>query len=75
MLTVAPDVMILPSQLGAFAKVVKGVVAFNPGQISKRGAAGTWVRMSIGSPAVGDGELGKVGHRVYERARVEIVRI
>lgn len=69
-----PDVLVLPSRLGPFARVVDGVVAINPGQLSKPRAAGTYVEMTVvADEVVRDGE--ERGHRVHERARVEVVRI
>ena len=65
----------MPSALGGFAKVVEGVVAVNPGSCSKRMGAGTYVEMVVEAARVEDmGEEG-VAHRVFERARVEVVRV
>ncbi|KAF4120453.1 DNA polymerase alpha subunit B [Geosmithia morbida] len=77
MVNVRPDVMITPSTLPPFTKVVESVVAINPGPLSKRRGAGTYARMSLHAPSTDNQEVleGMVGHRVFERARVEIVRI
>lgn len=75
MLAVMPDILILPSQMGAFAKVVHGVLAVNPGHLSKRGAGGTFVKCFVQGARVGEGETGKVAHGVFRRSRVEILRI
>ena len=61
-------------------QVVESVVVINPGHLSKRRGAGTYARMTLHPPppppAAADGAAaGVVGHRVFERARVEIVRI
>jgi DNA polymerase alpha subunit B len=60
-----------------FVKVVDGVVAINPGALSKGKGGGTWVRMWITPARVGNdaGEDGKLPHRIHERVRAEVVRI
>ncbi|KAH8177218.1 DNA polymerase alpha/epsilon subunit B domain-containing protein [Sarocladium implicatum] len=77
MVNVRPDVMLTPSLLPPFAKVVESVLAINPGTLSKRKGAGTYARMSIHAPSTStDGAAeGVVSHKLYERARVEIVKI
>ncbi|KAI2465677.1 DNA polymerase alpha, subunit B [Annulohypoxylon bovei var. microspora] len=78
MMDVRPDVMIVPSALPPFAKVVESVLVINPGYLSKRRGAGTYARMALFPPKVTDQELSKGGmvhHKVFERARVEITRI
>ncbi|KAI5781432.1 DNA polymerase alpha subunit B N-terminal-domain-containing protein [Geopyxis carbonaria] len=76
---VQPDLLILPGSLGAFANVVDGVVAVNPGPLSKRRGAGGYVEVAVGAhPVVGvktEGQEGPVPNRMFERARVEIVKI
>ncbi|ATY60022.1 DNA polymerase alpha primase associated subunit [Cordyceps militaris] len=73
MVNVRPDVMLTPSALPPFAKVVESVLAINPGYLSKRRGAGTYARMTLHPPKIeGDGLQ---GHCVFERAKVEIVRI
>lgn len=92
-LNVRHDILITPSALSSFAKVcmasnlpimltgtqvVKGVLVVNPGTLSKRNGAGTYVQMAIHPRNVTDEEReeGKaVGHDVFDRARVDIVRI
>ncbi|KAI5840173.1 DNA polymerase alpha subunit B N-terminal-domain-containing protein [Morchella snyderi] len=75
----SPDVLVLPSVLAPTVKVVEGVVVLNAGAASRRRAAGNWVRLWVGPRAggggEGEGEGGVRGHRVFERARVEVVRI
>ncbi|KAI0129370.1 DNA polymerase alpha, subunit B [Hypoxylon sp. NC0597] len=78
MMNVRPDVMILPSALPPFAKVVESVLVINPGFLSKRRGAGTFARMTLFPPKVKNQELsnsGMVLHKIFERARVEITRI
>ena len=57
-------------------QVVESVVAINPGTLSKRRGAGTYARMTLYPPKAGEEATdGMVVHKVYDRARVEIVRI
>ncbi|KAK4093469.1 hypothetical protein Purlil1_1803 [Purpureocillium lilacinum] len=80
MVNVRPDVMLVPSALPPFAReisqVVESVLAVNPGYLSKRKGAGTYARMTLYPPKT-DGEHGDtmLSHKVFHRARVEIVRI
>lgn len=57
-------------------QVVESVLAVNPGYLSKRKGAGTYARMTLYPPKT-DGEHGDtmLSHKVFHRARVEIVRI
>lgn len=59
------------------AKVIEGVTVINPGTISKRRGAGTYSQMSLQSRVLSDEEKTEktVPHKVYERARVDVVRI
>ncbi|CAM1508239.1 Fc.00g050870.m01.CDS01 [Cosmosporella sp. VM-42] len=76
MVNVRPDVMMVPSLLPPFAKVVESVLVINSGYLSKRRGAGTYARMTLYPPSVeGEAADGMVSHRVFDRARVEIVRI
>lgn len=71
-----PDVLVLPSMLAPSTKVVDGVVAINPGNLSKRAGAGSFAALTIGAPGKVEGGAEEVfGHKVYERARVEVLRI
>lgn len=82
---VRPDVLITPSALPPFVKVVESVVVINPGTISKKKGSGTFVQMMLGARDVGqeertagNGEVEGaklVPHLVFERARVDVVRI
>ncbi|KAE9980946.1 hypothetical protein EG327_006398 [Venturia inaequalis] len=75
---IVPDVLILPSVLNSFTKIVDGVVCINPGTLSKKRGPGTYARMTI-TPrqlTTEEREAGEVvTHNVYERSRVDIVRI
>ena len=69
------------------SQVIESVVTINPGTISKRRGPGTYARITVLPPSIpkknnGDddqmdtsvaGEM--FGHRLYERARVDIVRV
>ncbi|KAH8705375.1 DNA polymerase alpha/primase associated subunit [Talaromyces proteolyticus] len=74
---VRPDILITPSMLPPFVKVVESVLVINPGTISKRRAAGTYANMALHPRVVSDEERQEkhLGHRAYERARVDVVRI
>ncbi len=76
MVNVRPDVLVVPSALPPFAKVVESVLVINPGHLSKRRGAGTYARMTLYAPEVEE-SMGSamVGHKVFERARVEITKI
>ncbi|KAI6090944.1 DNA polymerase alpha, subunit B [Hypoxylon rubiginosum] len=78
MVNVRPDVVVLPSALPPFAKVVESVLVINPGYLSKRRGAGTYARMTLFPLKLEDEEVGnegRIGHQVFKRARVEITRI
>ncbi|ETN44812.1 uncharacterized protein HMPREF1541_09687 [Cyphellophora europaea CBS 101466] len=76
--SVRPDVLVAGSVLTAGVKVVDSVMVVNPGQLSKKKAAGTYAQMTLNPRELEDSEReeGKnVPHKVYERARVDVVRI
>ncbi|CAZ83810.1 unnamed protein product [Tuber melanosporum] len=77
LVSLAPDVLVLPSMLASSAKVVDGVLVLNPGFLSKRMGPGSYAEMHVLPPQVKDGEEGEeeLSHRVWERARVEVLRI
>ncbi|TGJ82254.1 hypothetical protein E0Z10_g6496 [Xylaria hypoxylon] len=78
MVNVRPDVVVVPSALPPFARVVESVLVINPGYLSKRRGAGTYARMTLYPPKLTEEEMNSddmVGHKVFERARVEITRI
>lgn len=54
------------------------MLVVNPGFLSKRKAAGTYARLTIHPATLTDEEKGAgkvLGHRLFERARVDIIRI
>jgi DNA polymerase alpha subunit B len=75
LVNVTPDVLVVPSMLGTFAKVVDGVVVVNPGNASKPRGAGTFVELVFLPKRVEEKMDGSVGHEVWARARVDIKRI
>jgi DNA polymerase alpha subunit B len=59
-------------------QVVESVLVINPGTLCKRRAAGTFARLIIQPATVSDSERedgGAVAHKLWERTRVDIVRI
>lgn len=52
-------------------------MVINPGQLSKRKAAGTYSQLSLHPRILADEEKSErsVLHKVFERARVEVMRI
>lgn len=59
-------------------QVVESVLVINPGFLSKRRGAGTYARMTLYPPSLSDiEEAGQamLGHKIFDRARVEITRI
>ncbi|KAH8811928.1 DNA polymerase alpha subunit B N-terminal-domain-containing protein [Xylogone sp. PMI_703] len=77
-INVRPDILIVPSALPPFAKVIESVLVINPGYISKRKAAGTYAKATIHVTSLTEEEKNQarmIGHRVFERTRVDIVRI
>lgn len=59
-------------------QVVESVLVINPGFLSKRRGAGTYARVSLHPPSLSDiegGGEGMMGHKIFDRARVEITRI
>ena len=61
------------------SQVVESVLVLNPGSISKKKAAGTYAQMAIHPRKVTDEERAAgdamVGHKIFERARVDVVRV
>lgn len=57
---------------------MESVLVVNPGTLSKKKGAGTYARVTV-LPAESDSKdqtrSSLVGHRMFERARVDIVRI
>ncbi|KAK3078765.1 hypothetical protein LTS18_006666, partial [Coniosporium uncinatum] len=58
--------------------VVESVLVVNPGTLSKKRGPGTYARVTVMPADVHDGDKTRntlVGHKIFERARVDIVRI
>ncbi|KAG0655417.1 DNA-directed DNA polymerase alpha subunit pol12 [Maudiozyma exigua] len=78
---ISPDIIIIPSDLAPFARVVKNVVIINPGKfVRPNGSNGTYAQISITSPDVNDGSLTEIPgdeklylHNIWKRSRVDIV--
>ncbi|KAF2453676.1 DNA polymerase alpha subunit B N-terminal-domain-containing protein [Lineolata rhizophorae] len=73
-----PDLLVLPSVVTPFVRVVDGVVVVNPGTLSKRKGAGTFAHLTMLPREISDEEResGKMcGANLPSRARVDIVRI
>lgn len=60
-----------------FLQVVDSVLVINPGTLSKRRAAGSYAQMAVHPRLVAEDEREQkaLGHKLYERARVDINRI
>ncbi|OWB71598.1 hypothetical protein B5S31_g1288 [[Candida] boidinii] len=84
---VIPDILILPSELKQFARVVKNVVVINPGCFMKQATTGSYAVLSVKSPQVNendddDGSItdfdkidgGFYVHNIWKRGRVDLVR-
>lgn len=59
-------------------QVVESVLVINPGTLAKRRAAGTYARITIQPARVTDEERQAgvaVAHRLWERCRVDVVRV
>lgn len=81
------DVFILPSMLKHFAKVVDSTVIVNPSALTRRNQPGTFAKLTIypldkaeledgkNAMSTDEGESNETLHRVYERCRVDLVRI
>ncbi|KAL6721766.1 DNA-directed DNA polymerase alpha subunit pol12 [Lecanora helva] len=81
-LNVRPDMLITPSALSPFAKVVDSVLVVNPGPLSKRKGPGTYAQLAIHPWKLADGEHESANneglvapHRLFDRARADIIRI
>lgn len=74
-----PDVLILPSEVYHFVKVVDNVISVNPGAAAKPRGAGTYVRMYIKPPRseqrASDDEMTGIPHAKYEHSRIDLVRL
>ncbi|KAB8296209.1 hypothetical protein EYC80_008992 [Monilinia laxa] len=78
MINVRPDMLVVPSSLPPFAKVVESVLVINPGYLSKRRGAGTYAKLTVYPASLTEQERTQgtmIGHKLFERARVDIIRI
>ncbi|WVQ97259.1 hypothetical protein IAU59_004370 [Kwoniella sp. CBS 9459] len=78
----APDILILPSKLKHFSKIVDSTLVVNPAYLARPHSAGTFAKIALHptpkqqlmeSDAAGDEEM--LEHQVWDRARSEIWRI
>lgn len=77
----SPDIMIIPSELQYFARVVQNVVVINPGKfIRATGNRGSYAQITVTSPDLEDGKLTLIEgeepvylHNVWKRARVDLI--
>lgn len=76
-LDVTPDVLIVPSALRFFSKIVEKSVCINPGQAAKRNSAGTFCKLTIHPiPATQiPTEECDIPSFIHQRMKAEIVRI
>ncbi|KAI1914302.1 DNA-directed DNA polymerase alpha subunit pol12 [Ophidiomyces ophidiicola] len=74
---VRPDILITPSILPPFVKVVDSVLVINPGTLSKARGPGTYVQIAMHPRLVSDQEQSAkaIRHHIFERARVDVIRI
>ena len=73
-----PDILITPSSLAPFAKVVQGMLVINPGTLSKRKGPGTFAQLTVYPAKITDEErssIAGIAHKVFERGRVDIIKI
>ncbi|ODQ64213.1 DNA polymerase alpha, subunit B [Nadsonia fulvescens var. elongata DSM 6958] len=75
--TATPDILLIPSMLVNTAKVIDNVIVINPGMLAKGVSAGTYALITVMPPLIDeskdDTEL--VTHQLYDRARVDIIKI
>ncbi|RIA92598.1 DNA polymerase alpha/epsilon subunit B-domain-containing protein [Glomus cerebriforme] len=70
-----PDILILPSKLKYFAKIVENVICINPGYLSKSESGGTYAKITIHPLQETLIKDDVTENLVSKRARVEIIRI
>jgi DNA polymerase alpha subunit B len=76
---IIPDILIIPSELRFFAKIVKNVLIINPGSLMKFNSRGSIVNISIKEPDLDqltrvEGEDEMYLHDIWKRARVDIIK-
>ncbi|KAH7594632.1 DNA polymerase alpha subunit B N-terminal [Nakaseomyces glabratus] len=77
----APDIIVIPSELQHFARVVRNVVFINPGRfVLPKGVNGTFVQLTVNCPDIESGDLTRIEddeptflHNVWKRSRVDIL--
>ncbi|KAF2031196.1 DNA polymerase alpha, subunit B [Setomelanomma holmii] len=65
-------------KLGEMLNVVESVLVINPGTLAKRRAAGTYARVIVKPAMISEAERERglaVAHKLWERTRVDIVKI
>lgn len=85
---VRPDILITPSSLPQFANVVDSVLVINPGTLSKKKGSGTFARFYINPAEISEEDREEqrrrekeslepkmVAHGIFERAKVDIIKI
>jgi DNA polymerase alpha subunit B len=71
-----PDVLIVPSAMKHQAQIVHNVVSVNPGQLAKQSSLGVYATICVNPQPIPDEDsTALVPHRVWERARVDIVKL
>ncbi|KAF0372173.1 DNA polymerase alpha, subunit B [Gigaspora margarita] len=70
-----PDILILPSKLKYFAKIVDRVVCINPGYLCKSHASGTYAKMTIHPLSQKLVQGTDTENLAYQRTRVDIIKI
>jgi DNA polymerase alpha subunit B len=58
--------------------VVESVLVVNPGFLSKRRAPGTYAKLTVHAATLTEAERNSktmIGHKLFDRARVDILRI
>jgi DNA polymerase alpha subunit B len=79
-MTVAPDILILPSKLIPFSKPICGsTIAVNPGLLCKGNTGGTYAKFSIAPPLkskdMDKNDIAWITNDIPNRTKVEVVRI
>lgn len=77
----APDIIIIPSDMQAFAKIIKNVIFINPGRFVKmKGGVGTHAEISMRPARLDDDSLTRIEgdealylHNVWKRSRIDII--
>ncbi|KAF7729841.1 DNA-directed DNA polymerase alpha subunit pol12 [Apophysomyces ossiformis] len=71
----APDILIVPSQLKHFTRVIEGVMCVNPGYLSKRQSGGTYAHLAIQPlPQRSESNIND-GAKLHERTRVDLIKL